>query len=176
MITKQQKVELVEELRTLWKNSGGLIFSDTQMLTAAATQELRTEIHKAGLNHKVFKNTLIELVAKEMGIAFPEKLLTGPTAVTFANDDAPAAAKIIADFQKKFPKKMSLKGGFSEGQVFDQSGVQALANAPSRPQLLGMLANVLNSPIVGIARVLNANIEGLARVINAVKEEKEKAA
>ena len=176
MITKQKKVELLEELRTLWKNSGGVIFSDTQLLTAAATQELRTEIHKANLEHKVFKNTLIMKVAQEMGITIPEKLLVGPTAVTFANDDAPAAAKLISDFQKKFPKKMSLKGGYSEGQVFNQTGVQALANAPSRPQLLGMLANVLNSPIVGIARVLNANIEGLARVINAVKEEKEKAA
>ncbi len=176
MVTKQKKSELLDELRGLWKNSAGVIFSDTQLLDAATTQELRVEIHKAGITHKVFKNTLIAIVAKEMGVAGLDKHLVGSTACTFANDDAPAAAKLIVDFSKKFPKKYTIKAGYSEGTLFGVNGVVTLSQTPSRPQLLGMLAAALNGPIVGLARVLNGNIEGLARVLNAVREQKEKAA
>ncbi|NLI39980.1 MAG: 50S ribosomal protein L10 [Caldisericales bacterium] len=165
MITKQKKSELLEELREQWKNSAGLIFSDTQLLPSTAVAELRREVRKADLFHKVYKNTLIEKVAKEMGVTGLEKYLVGPTAITFAKEEAPVAAKVIADLAKKFPKKLALKAAISEGQVYDSAGANVLANIPSRQQLLGMIAYVLIAPV-----------GSFARAVNAVKEQKEKAA
>ena len=176
LITRSKKTELLEEIRQNWKNSAGIIFSDCQLLPAAAITDLRKECRKAGLIHKVYRNTLISIIAKENGVKDLDKFLEGPTAVTFAPDDAPAAAKLILDQVAKNPKKLFTKAAFTDGQIFDANGVKALSSLPSRPQLLGMLANVLAAPISGLARALNGNILNLAYALNAVKEQKEKAA
>ena len=54
-------------------------------------------------------------------------------------------------------------------------GVQALADLPSKEQLLGMVAATLLAPITGLARALNGNIQNLAYALEAVRKQKESA-
>ena len=45
--------------------------------------------------------------------------------------------------------------GVVEGNYYDEKGVAALANVPSREELLGKLLGSIQSPITNLARVLN---------------------
>ena len=48
------------------------------------------------------------------------------------------------------------KGGMMDGKFVDAATVESLAKIPSKPVLLGMLANVLNAPVQGLAIALKA--------------------
>ena len=51
---------------------------------------------------------------------------------------------------------MKIKCGFMDGNYMDAAMVENLAKIPSKPVLLGMLANVLNAPVQGLAIALKA--------------------
>lgn len=54
---------------------------------------------------------------------------------------------------------MIIKAGSYEGKVMDKAGVQALANIPSREELLSKLLFVMQAPVSGFARALAALAE-----------------
>ena len=56
-------------------------------------------------------------------------------------------------------KVMSIKCGMMDKAYVDDKTVQALAKIPGKQVLYGMLANVLNAPIQGLAIALNAVAE-----------------
>ncbi len=176
MLTRQEKVERVKEIRKLWDEAKGIIIIDSQRLTAEPITELRKQCRETGVTLKVYKNTLVKKATEDLKLEGLDEYLTGPTTTAFAMDEAPSAAKILSDFAKEYKKKLLIKGGVMEGKVFDKSGVVALASIPPREVLLGMVAQAFNGPIVKFARVLQANITGIARVLGAVREQKEKVA
>jgi large subunit ribosomal protein L10 len=49
-----------------------------------------------------------------------------------------------------------IKAGSYEGNVMDKAAVQALANIPSREELLSKLLYVMQAPVAGFARALAA--------------------
>ncbi|MBQ1607484.1 MAG: 50S ribosomal protein L10, partial [Lachnospiraceae bacterium] len=63
-------------------------------------------------------------------------------------------ARIIAKFAKTAPK-LEIKAGVVEGTFYDAKGMEAIANVPSREELLSKLLGSLQSPITNLARVLN---------------------
>lgn len=176
MLTREDKTKLIEEIRELWEKSNGLILVNTQKLTAEPITRLRKNCREADIKMRVFKNTLVNIVAKERGLEDLSKFLVGPNSYAFAMGETPAAAKVFTEFKKEFPKKLELVAAVVEGQVYDENGVKALSTLPTRQELLGMVACAFNAPIVKFARVLQANITGIARVLDAVREKKEKAA
>ena len=72
----------------------------------------------------------------------------------YSKDDATAPARIIAKFAKTAPK-LEMVSGVVEGNYYDKAGMEALANVPSREELLGKLLGSIQSPIANLARVLN---------------------
>ena len=75
-------------------------------------------------------------------------------AIAISKDDATAPARIIAKFAKTAPK-LEMVSGVVEGNYYDKAGMEALANVPSREELLGKLLGSIQSPITNFARVLN---------------------
>ncbi|HOB19707.1 MAG TPA: 50S ribosomal protein L10, partial [Candidatus Atribacteria bacterium] len=81
-------------------------------------------------------------------------------------------AKILTENIKKL-KKMELKAGLIDGKVIDVDGVKALAELPSREELIAKMLGSMNAPITGLVRVLNGPIRGLVVALNAIREQKE---
>ena len=50
---------------------------------------------------------------------------------------------------------LEIKAGVVEGNFYDANGMKAIANVPSREELLSKLLGSLQSPITNLARVLN---------------------
>eukprot|EP00828_Plagiopyla_frontata_P019994 TRINITY_DN2552_c0_g1_i1.p1 TRINITY_DN2552_c0_g1~~TRINITY_DN2552_c0_g1_i1.p1 ORF type:complete len:147 (-),score=22.41 TRINITY_DN2552_c0_g1_i1:45-485(-) len=94
-------------------------------------------------------------------------------AVLFVKEDGDPmdVLKALVKFEKD-NKLPAIKVGSFEGVTYDAEGVRELSKLPSRIELLGMLANVMQSPIVGVTRALNGIILKLAYALNAVKDKK----
>ena len=149
------KKVLVEEIKEKIKSAKSLTFVDYRGLTAVEDTELRSAFRKAGAEYKVYKNRLLLLALKELGMTGYESILEGTTAVAFGYNDEVTAPKILVDTIKD-KKKMQLKGGILNGNQIDVAMVETLASIPSKEVLLTKLLYLLQSPMRGLAVSLNA--------------------
>ena len=101
------------------------------------------------------RNTLFELAGKETKCADLFKGLKGPSAVAFAFDDAAAVAKALKESGKEL-ELVSLKGGVLGDKALNVQEVNALADLPSRDEMLGTLLATFMAPVSALARVLHA--------------------
>jgi large subunit ribosomal protein L10 len=79
--------------------------------------------------------------------------LEGPTAIAISATDATAPARILSNFAKT-AEALELKCGVVEGTYYDKTGIQAIAEIPSRDELLSKLLGSIQSPITNFARVI----------------------
>ena len=87
-------------------------------------------------------------------VAEDTQLRKALSAFAISKDDATAPARILAKFAKTAPA-LEIKAGVVEGTFYDANGMKAIANVPSREELLSKLLGSLQSPITNLARVLN---------------------
>ena len=71
------------------------------------------------------------------------------------------AARVLNDFAKDH-KKLELKAGIVEGEVYDTEKIKQLATIPSKEVLIAKLLGSIKSPISSFARVINAIAESKA--------------
>ena len=101
------------------------------------------------------------------------EFLEGPTALAYSTEDAVAPAKILKEFIKETKTEaLTVKVGICDGQVIDAAGVEALANLPSREELLAKLVGSMQAPISGLVNVLQGNIRNMVYVLDAVRAKK----
>jgi large subunit ribosomal protein L10 len=172
MSAREEKVQIVAEIKEKLSNSSSAILVDYRGLNVEEVTQLRKEFRENGVDYKVYKNTLTELAAKELELDELIPFLKGPTAIAFGVEDPVAPAKILADSIKKL-KKMEFKVGVVEGSVIDVDGIKALADLPSREELIAKMLGSMNAPITGMVSVLGGTLRSLLYTLNAVKEQKE---
>ena len=177
MAKVELKQPIVDEIKALLDGAVAVTAVDYLGLTVEQDTALRKELREAGVQYKVFKNTLIKRAAEGTDFAQLDDVLEGPTAIAVSKDDATAAARIIAKFAKT-ADKLELKAAVVEGKYYDAEGVKALAEIPSKEELLGRLLGSMQSPITNFARVLKqiAEKDGEAAPAEAAAPAAEEAA
>jgi large subunit ribosomal protein L10 len=153
-----QKKQVVQEISEKLRNSATTIVVDYRGLDVSEVTELRKQLREAGVEFKVYKNTMIRRATAETDLTGIDEFLTGPTAVAFSNEDVIAPAKVLYKFAKDH-KDLEIKTGIIEGQVATVDQINALAELPSREGLLSMLLSVLQAPIRNIALAVKAVAE-----------------
>ena len=148
----------VEEIAEKFKAAASVVVVDYRGLTVGQATELRKQLREAGVEFKVYKNTLSRRAAEAAGLEGINEFLTGPNAIAFSNEDVVAPAKIINDFAKK-NEALEIKAGIIEGNVSSADDVKALAELPSREGLLSMLLSVLQAPVRNFALATKAVAE-----------------
>ncbi|MBD3108644.1 50S ribosomal protein L10 [Bacillus sp. AGMB 02131] len=151
----EAKKQIVQEIADKFKASKSTIVVDYRGLNVAEVTELRKQLRDAGIEFKVYKNTLTRLAAESAEVAELNSALTGPNAIAFSTEDVVAPAKILNDFAKKH-EALEIKAGVIEGNVASVEEVKALAELPSREGLLSMLLSVLQAPIRNFALATKA--------------------
>ena len=68
--------------------------------------------------------------------------------------------------------EFEIKVALFEGQIIDSIKVGALAKIPSRVELLGQLAGMLNSPMSKLLFALNGVMYNLVNAVKALEEKK----
>jgi large subunit ribosomal protein L10 len=151
----EQKKQIVDEIAEKMKASKSTIVVDYRGLTVAEVTELRKTLREAGVEFKVYKNSMARRAAEAADLAGLNTALTGPNAIAFSTEDVVAPAKILNDFAKKH-EALELKAGVIEGNIASVEDVKALAELPSREGLLSMLLSVLQAPIRNLALAAKA--------------------
>ena len=148
---KEQKVA---EIKEKLEKSQAVILSSYQGLTVEEDTQLRKTLREAGIEYRVYKNTLVTLAARELGMdAGIEQYLEGPVSIAFGYDDATAPARILNDFAKE-AEALQFKGAVVDGEYYDEAGIKVLATIPSKEVLISKLLGSLQSPITNFARVV----------------------
>ena len=154
---KTKKVR-VEEITEKFKTAATVVVVDYRGLTVGQVTELRKQLREAGVEFKVYKNTMTRRAVEVAGLEGLNESLTGPNAIAFSTEDVVAPAKIINDFAKK-NDKLEIKAGVIEGTIASAADIKALAELPSREGLLSMLLSVLQAPMRNFALVTKAVAE-----------------
>ena len=153
MAKVELKQPIVQEIADSIKDAQTLVVVDYRGLTVAQDTELRKALREAGITYKVYKNTLVKRAIAGTEFESLSDSLEGPNAFAISTTDATAPARVLAEFAKKAPK-LEIKAGVVEGTFYDENGMKAIAEIPSRDVLLGRLFGSMQSPITNFARVI----------------------
>lgn len=152
------KKELVESIKSEFKDAKSIIFVDYRGITVSEDTAMRKEFRENSVSYKVYKNRLLVRALNDMGITdYDPKMLEGTTAVAYSTDEV-ASARVFCKHQKDL-NKMAVKFGVVNGQIMDKAQVEELAKIPSKEILIAMLLGTLNAPVAALARGLKAIAE-----------------
>lgn len=168
----EAKKVVVQEITEKLKAAKSVVFVDYNQLTVAEVSALRNKCKQAGCEYKVYKNTLVRKALNELGFNQFDADLNGPTAITFGSDET-GAAKVMQDAAKDYDKKIVIKSAFVDNTYVDKAGVKALANMPTREELVAKMLGSMQAPIANFAGVLNNLLSGIVRVLNGIAQSKE---
>ena len=154
MAKVELKQPIVAEISEAIKDAQSVVLVDYRGLTVEQDTNLRKQLREAGVTYKVYKNTMMNFAFKGTDFEGLAPYLEGPSAVAISTTDATAPARILAKFAKD-AKALEIKAGVVEGLVYDAKGMQAIAQIPSREELISKLLGSLQSPITNFARVMN---------------------
>jgi large subunit ribosomal protein L10 len=164
---RAEKVAVVDEVRERLSSSPVALLTEYRGLKVGELAALRRSVREAGGEYKIYKNTLVRFAARDLGLEL-EELLTGPTAITFA-DDAVGVAKALRDFGRGNPN-LVVKGGVLGSAPLTADQARALADVPPREVLLARLAGGLAAPLQQLAGLLAALPRNLAYGLAALVE------
>ena len=153
MAKVELKQPIVAEISENIKGAQSVVLVDYRGLTVEQDTRLRKELREAGIVYKVYKNTMMNFAFKGTEFEALAEYLEGPSAVAISTTDATAPARIICKFAKE-AKALEVKGGVVEGVAYDAKGITAIAEIPSREELLSKLLGSIQSPITNFARVM----------------------
>ncbi len=165
--TLAAKNQIVAELKESLQDTQMAIVIDYKSLTVAEITNLRRQLRPTGTVCKVTKNTLMRIAVEGDPNWEPmTKLLSGSSAFLLVKDDIGGAIKAYQAFQKA-SKKTELRGGVLEGRALTEADVKAIADLPSKEQLMAQIAGALNSVTAKIAIGINQVPSSLARGLQA---------
>lgn len=154
----ESKKAIVAELTDKIKAAKAGVIVNYQGITVENDTALRKALREAGVEYKVYKNTLTGMACENAGYGEVKAHLEGMSAIALSNQDEVAAAKIMKEYADKIPS-FEIKCGFVDGGVLDANGVNELAAIPAKPVLVGKILGGMMSPVSKLAMVLQAIID-----------------
>ena len=153
MAKVELKKPIIDEIAGVIADADSVVLVNYSGLNVEQDTALRRTLREAGITYKVYKNTMMNFAFQGTPCEALSKHLEGTNAIAVSKDDATAPARLLKEFAKKNPK-LELIAGVVEGDYYDQAGVTALADVPTREILLGRLFGSMQGPISGFARVI----------------------
>jgi large subunit ribosomal protein L10 len=167
---RPEKVAVVDEVRQRLSDAPAALLTEYRGLKVGELAALRRSLREAGGDYKIYKNTLVRFAARDLGLEL-EELLTGPTAIAFAREDAVGVAKALRDFGRTNPA-LVVKGGVLGTRPLTADQARALADVPPREVLLARLAGGLAAPLQQLAGLIQALPRNFAYGLSALIEQK----
>jgi large subunit ribosomal protein L10 len=170
-----KKEAVVAELADALGRSVLTILTDYRGLSVPQLQTLRANLRETKADMKVAKNTLTKIAAHGRDISGLDDNLVGPTALVFAWEDPAQPAKVLRDFARQ-TGILSIKAGLMEGEVLTAEQVGAIADLPSRDELIARVVGGISAPLYGLVNVMSGPARSLAYVLQARRDQLEQAA
>lgn len=168
--TRENKNEVVAEVKGLIEASQMAMVIDFQGLTVAEISDLRNRLRPLGATCKIAKNTLVRRAIDGQEAWQPmQEYLKGTSALLLLKDDLGGAIKAYRSFQKD-TKKTELRGGVFEGKALSKADVEAIGDLPSKEQLMAQIAGALNAVTAKVAIGIKEVPASIGRGIKAYSD------
>jgi large subunit ribosomal protein L10 len=163
--TLESKQQIVGELKELLAEAELALVLDYKGLSIKEMSDLRDRLRAGNGICKVTKNTLMRrAIDGDSSWANLDSLLTGTNAFVLIKGDVGAGVKAVQAFQKD-TKKSETKGGLFEGKLLSQDEIKAIADLPSKEQLMAQIAGAINAVATKVAVGINEVPSGIARAL-----------
>ena len=165
---RAQKEKVVEELGQIFESSGVVVVAHYEGLTVAEMQDLRAQMRAVGGSVRVAKNKLAKIALEGKPCASIADYLTGMTVLSYSEDPV-AAAKVVDAYAKKNDKLVILGGAMGE-TALDVAGVKAVAQMPSREELIASIVGCIAAPAANLAGAIGAPASNIAGILSTIEE------
>lgn len=155
MANLDAKKAIVNEIKEKLEKASSAVLVDSRGLSVEQDTALRKQLREAGVDYKVYKNTMMNFAVADTQFEGLKDYFEGPSAIALSYEDPTTAAAIINKF-KKNAKALEFKAGVIEGTCYDADGMAKIANIPSRDVLLSKLLGSFKAPMSSFARVIQA--------------------
>jgi len=169
MLTKEQKQEQSQELRSNLSDVTTLFLLENTGLNVNEVNVLRSQVRKTEATYKVVKNTVVRLAVEGTEMEGITPFLTGPKVLAYTAGDGVALAKVLKEFIKDHPE-LTFQRAYLEGQILEAVEAAKIADLSSRDELIAKLLQLLQSPIRRLAVALNAPIQQFASVVGQLAD------
>jgi len=149
------KSAVVDEIKEKLDRAQSVVVVDYAGTSVEQDTAMRKKLREAGVDYSVYKNTLVTRAIEGTQFEGLKDILSGPSAVAFGFEDAVAPARVLSGCMKEF-NKMAFKAGVVEGVLYDGEGMKAIAEIPSRNELIAKFMGSIQSPISKAVRTFQA--------------------
>lgn len=168
-LTKAQKQKILDDLKDKIARQKAMIFIGIAGLKMNDISGLRKKLKEIGGNLQVAKKTLIEMALKDKKLDFDKNKYNEEVGLVFGFEDEILPAKTV--YQTGLAnEKLKILGGFIENSFKEKEDIIALAQLPTRPELLAKLVGSLSAPVSNLVYSLKYNLKGLVYLLSSIKK------
>ena len=103
MAKVELKQPIVEEISGIIKDAASVVLVNYSGLTVEQDTIIRKELREAGVQYKVYKNTMMKRAFEGTDCECLTQHLEGTNALAVSATDATAPARILAKYAKQYP-------------------------------------------------------------------------
>ena len=173
-LSLEQKQAMVSEVAAKLQGAQTVIVAEYRGLNVERVTQLRSKARKSGVYLRVLKNTLARRAIKGTPFEKLSEQMVGPLMYGISQDPV-AGAKVLSEFAKE-NELFVIKAGAMPNAVMSVQDIKALAQLPSREELIATLLGTLQAPMTKLVRTLNEVPGKFVRTLAAVRDSKQKAA
>jgi len=151
----KNKQEVIDEISGKIEKASSVVVIDYIGISVDQANAMRVKLRDAGVDYKVYKNTLVKRAIDGTPNESLAAILEGPSAFAFGYEDATAPARVLDGIIKEY-KKMEFKAGLVDGVFYDAEGIKQIASIPSREVLIARFMGSIQSPIGKLVRTFAA--------------------
>ena len=172
-LSLEQKQAMVSEVATRLQGAQAVIVAEYRGLNVERVTQLRSKARKSGVYLRVLKNTLARRAIKGTPFEKLSEQMVGPLMYGISQDPV-AGAKVLSEFAKE-NEFFVIKAGAMPNAVMSVQDIKALAQLPSREELLATLLGTLQAPMTKLVRTLNEVPGKFVRTLAAYRDAREKS-
>ena len=169
----EQKQAVVAEVAKEIAGAQAIVMAENRGMPVAAMIQLRAKARASGVYFRVVKNTLVRRAVEKTPFESLAQSMVGPLAYGIGPDPV-AVAKVLNDFAKGHDKFV-ITGGAMPGQTMSAKQIAALANLPSRNELISKLMGTMQAPVAKLVRTMNEVPSKFVRALAAVRDSRQAA-
>lgn len=167
---RPEKESMLAELKKTADDSVFLIFTDYSNINESKNRELRGVLREVDANVRIVKNRMFSHVAKDMGLGDEmDEHLKGPTGMVFGSGDVGPVAKKLKEFIKS-NNIATVKMGAMEGAFLSEKEILAIADLPSREELMAQLLGTIIAPAQQLANLFNNSLGEFASLLSSYED------
>ena len=155
MITKEKKIELIEQGKGELDSAKILIFADFAGSKVEELRELRKLLKVAGAKFQVLKKRLLKIALQQKGIDFDPLKFEGQVGTIFSAGEISEIVGPAYKFSKDHPN-FKLLGGLdvNKKEEVPFETIQMIGSLPSREILLAQLLGAITGPLRALMYIL----------------------